>query len=180
MRYKLIYVFLYAYCISAEAQQSMVFNRAFTKKIQRYGIEFYQPVERWLKLTNKKNNAYIKHDVILHSPPNVEIRIKIHPQQPRSEILHPQVLIATTLSSIATNDQSAVIKIAPLDSIQSQLRYGADLAIVSDFIPKQGYSPYPSGKMLSLYKDNIAIIHYIILYEGSLDPYFELPLRFKD
>lgn len=165
--------------VEIQGQSELTFTRSFTKKLKRSGIEFYHPVERWLKVSSRKYDTYLKHDIILHSPPNVEVRIKIIPAKKKKPPTHPQVYITTALASIASNNEKALIRIRPINSSRAMELYGADKAVVADFLPKEGYSNYPKGRMLSIYKEGQALINYIVLYEGKLDPYFDLPLRFQ-
>ncbi|MFT4565970.1 MAG: hypothetical protein ACI9FN_000923 [Saprospiraceae bacterium] len=161
------------------SQSEMIFTRSFTKKLKRCGIEFYHPVERWMKVSSRKNDTYLKHDIILHSPPDVEVRIKIITSKKNNVAIRPQVYIPATLASIATNNEKAFIRMRPMSSDEAMEKYGADRAIIADFVPKEGYTNYPKGRMLSLYKEDQALINYIVLYEDKLDPYFDLPVRFK-
>jgi len=158
----------------------MVFTRSFTKKLKRSGIEFYQPVERWMKVSSKKHDTYLKHDIILHSPPDVEVRIKIIPNKKKNPPIRPQAFVPATLASIATNNEKALIRMRPLNNTESMERYGADSALIADFVPKEGYSNFSKGRLLSIYKEGQALINYVVLYEDKLDPYFDLPLRFKE
>ena len=159
------------------AQESFVFTKKFSKKLDKHGIEFYSPVERWIKPVNKQKDSFLKYDMVLHSPPEIEVRIQIDKDHRR---LIPTVEIVRLLSHISTNDEDAFIEYTKYPKSYAMSNYGADLAIYADFIPKLSFSTSPRGRVLILYREGEAMVKYIILYESELDPYFKFPLRFND
>ncbi len=158
------------------AQSDFLYTKSFSKKIKKFNLEFFQPVERWMKVSPVKEDKYLNYDVVLHSPPNVEVRILIKKDHRR---LFPNVEIATLIAHISTNDDDAVIEFTQYPSRYALDHYGADLALYADFEPKESFSSYPRGRILILYKEGEALVNYIILYEGQLDQYFKMPLKFR-
>jgi len=163
------------------AQAKTIFTKSFTKKLQKAQLEFYHPVERWLKAAPEKKDSYIKHDITLHSPPDAEVRIKIWKPKKRKPIPHPHVLIMTTLATIASNHEDDLIEILPATSVEAYQAYRAHNALAANFIPKSNYSSYPKGRMLCIYNNETdVLVSYIILYEKELDPFFKVPIRFRN
>ena len=157
-------------------QDSFVFTKKFNKKLKRHNIEFFYPVERWLKTSSLERDQFMKYDLVLDSPPDIQVRIDIDRDK---RTLFPNVMIQTTLSNISTNDENAFIEITQYPNRYALETYGADLALYADFTPKSGFTSFRNGRMLCLYKEGNALIKFIILYDDKLDPYFKLPLRFK-
>ena len=162
------------------AQSNLTFTKSFTRKLEKANLEFYHSIERWLKVAPDKKDRHIKHDIVLHSPPDIEVRIKIWNSKKKREAQHPHVLTSTTLASIATNDDHAWISMKPLPYQEANELYGADRALIAEFTPKSNYSNHSKGRMLSIYnEDSEILVSYIILYDSELDPFFELPIRFR-
>ena len=160
---------------SITAQEELIFTRKFTKKLKRHQIEFFHPVERWLKLSDKTKDEFLTYDLILHSPPDVELRMIIDRDHSR---LFPNVEIVRTMAHISSNADDALIEYTQYPKRQAWERYGADLVLYADFTPKRSYTTFPNGRVLVLYREGEALIKCIILYEQELDPYFKLPMRF--
>jgi len=163
--------------VSGQEEAPFLFTKRFSKTLEKHNLEFYLPVERWLKLSTVKTDDYLKYDAVLHSPPNVEVRIIIDQDDKH---LFPNVDIVKTLSHISTNDDDALVEVTEYPRQRSQDQYGADFVLYADFRPKESFSTYPNGRLLCLYKEGEALVKYIILYEGAIDPYFKMPLRFAD
>lgn len=163
---------------SLMGQAQMVYTKAFTKKLERSGVEFYHPVERWLKASSVMKDDYMSYDLVLHSFPDLEARIVIDRER-RSKPIFPNVEITRILANISTNDQESQIKISKYPDDEAKGIYGADLVVYADFIPKTSYSTFSKGRILCQYKEGVALLSYIILYEDELDPYFEMPMRFE-
>ena len=170
-----IFICLFCLNIASFSQETLTFTRKFTKKLDKHGIEFYYPIERWLKLSDKRKDDFMTYDVVLHSPPDIEARIDIDKDHRR---LYPNIEIASLLAHISTNDEDALIEYTKYPNRRAKEEYGADLVLYADFTPKESFSDYPNGRALILYKEGEALIKYIILYEQYLDPFFKLPLKF--
>lgn len=159
-----------------DGQEDYLFTKKFSKTIKKHNLEFYLPVERWLKVSPTVEDEYLSYDMVLHSPPNVEVRMIIDEDHPK---LFPNIEIVKAMTHISTNEHDAIIEITEYPSKRSQELYGADFVLYADFTPKTSFSSYPNGRLLCLYKEGNALVKYILLYEGSLDPYFRMPLKFK-
>ena len=158
-------------------QDDFVYSKKFTKTLERHNLEFYLPVERWMKISPIDQDEFLKYDAIFHSPPNVEARIVIKKDH---NTMFANVEIVKMLAHISTNKDDAVIEITEYPTKRSEDQYGADFVLYADFIPKQSFSTMPRGRLLCLFKEGQSLVQYIILYEGSLDPYFKMPLRFAE
>lgn len=155
----------------------VIFSKKFTKTLERYDLDFYMPVERWLKLSSVQEDEFLKYDAVLHSPPDVEARIIIKPD---SKQMFPNVEIVKMIAHISTNDDDAVVEVTEYPSSRSNEYYGADFVLYADFVPKPSFTTYPRGRLLCMYKEGQALVQYIILYNGALDPYFKMPVRFAE
>ena len=158
-------------------QDDFIYSKKFTKTLERHNLEFYLPVERWMKISPIDEDEFLKYDAIFHNPPNVEARVVIKKDH---NMMFANVEIVKMLAHISTNEDDAVIEITEYPSKRSQDQYGADFVLYADFIPKQSFTTMPRGRLLCLYKEGQSLVQYIILYEGSLDPYFKMPLRFAE
>ena len=163
-------------CHQIGAQDDFIFTKKFTKKIAKHNLEFYLPVERWLKVSPIVQDEYLKYDMVLHSPPNVEVRLIIDEDHSK---LYPNIEIVKTMAHISSNDDDAIIEITEYPSQRSKDLYGADFVLYADFNPKESFSTYRNGRLMCLYKEGNALIKYILLYDGKLDPYFKMPLKFS-
>lgn len=163
---------------SVVGQESFLWTKSFDRKMKRMGLEFFQPVERWMKPALDQFEHGVDFDLILHSPPDIEVRVRLEEEPPRRP-LHPNVYITNLVSTLATNDQNALIRMTAYQLDYARQTYGADLAIYADFVPKQSFSSAPQGRILCLYRQGEGLVSYVILYTGEeLDPFFELPLMF--
>lgn len=177
LRYCIIIVCLQAY-LSIGAQNPIIYTRSFTNLLEKYHIDFYAPVERWLHASHVQQDHFMDYDLILEDGNDIEVRIRILDQGHIPP--HPHVEMIRMLASIATNDQDVDISVSALEPEYSLNNYGADGVVIGDFIPKETYSAYPFGRILFIYKKGVALIEYIVLHNmDQLDPYFEMPLRFK-
>lgn len=159
------------------AQSSFVFTKSFDKKLRKYQLEFYEPVESWLKPTPLIKDDFMKYDIVFHNPPSTEIRIAIDKDHRR---LYPNVEITRILSHISSNSDDTFIELTQYPARMAKERYGADLVLYADFTPKYSFATHRNGRLLFLYKEGKALVKYIILYEDDLDPFFKLPIRFTD
>jgi len=173
----LVFFLIVANIITLVSQEDFLFTRSFDAKLEKYEIEFYHPTERWLKASPLIADDFLNYDLVLHSPPDIEIRIDIDEDHYR---LFPNVEIQRSLASIATNDEREYIEITQYSKRYARNHYGADLALYADFTPKRSFGSLPNGRLLCLYKEGNALIKIIILYDQDLDPYFKMPMRFKE
>lgn len=178
---KLLSVILVMVCVisftKVNSQDDFLYTKKFTKLLDRHNLEFYLPVERWMKITNLKKDDYLEYDAVFHSPPNVEVRLLIDKD---AHHLFPNIEIVKLIAHISTNEEDAMVEITEYPSGMSQERYGADFALYADFTPKASFTSYPYGRLLCLYKEGGSLVRYIILYDDQLDPFFSLPIRFGE
>jgi hypothetical protein len=172
----ILIIFVLGHHLSAQAQEGqMILTKQFTSTLEKHELIWYTPVERWLKLTPMTSDQYLQYDVVVHSPPNVEARIIIKEDGPK---LYPNIEIVKMLAHISTNEEDTLIEVTEYPRRRSEDMYGADFVLYADFIPKSSFSNYPNGRLLCLYKEGQALVQYILLYEGALETYFKMPIRF--
>ena len=157
------------------SQDDIRFTNSFDLKLLIHDIDFFDPVERWLKITPMEDDEYLKYDAVFHSPPSIEMRIDIDPDHRR---FVPTVEIQRALSSIASNDENLTMEVTKFPRRYAKEKFQADLVVQADFIPKFSFSSFPFGRLIAVYKEGKALIKIIILYEDQLDPYFNRPLSF--
>ncbi len=158
-----------------QSQDDFLYTKKFTRLLERHHLEFYLPVERWMKLSTVQRDEYLRYDAVFHSPPNVEVRLIIDKD---TDLLFPNIEIVKLISHITTNEEDTFIEITEYPSGMSEERYGADFVLYADFKPKESFTSYPYGRLLCLYKEGGSLVKYIMLYDGQLDPFFSLPIRF--
>lgn len=164
--------------IEVGAQNNVVYTKSFTRKLAYHQIDFFQPVERWIHITNIKSDGYMNYDAVLRDEEGLEIRLNIQ-EANKTHSQHPHIELMRIISTISTNNQEAQIKISQMNQDWVKERYQADWGLFADFIPKVEYSEYPKGRLLCLFKEGQAMVNYIVLHdEEELDPYFEFPLAF--
>lgn len=165
--------------LSLLAQEAITYTKSFTTKLQRNGIDFFQPVERWLHVANIKKDDYMKYDLVLQDEADLEVRVRII-EDSKLFSKHPHIEVMRMMATMATNDQDADILISQMDPEMVSEVYSADWGLFADFVPKIGFSTYPKGRVLCLYKEGRALVNYIILHdEDELGAHFEMPLVFK-
>lgn len=172
-------VFLFSVSHSLIGQSDdLIYTRSFTQKLLHFNIDFFQPIERWLHITPTTEDAYMNYDAVFHDEAELEVRVKFIDVK-KAASYHPHIELTRLMADIATNDQNEDILIHQMNREWVNETYNADWGVFVDFAPKLSYSQYPKGRVLCLYKEERALIHYIILYgDEELDPYFEMPLNF--
>ena len=165
-------------CMESEAQDDMIYNKSITKTLAYHQIDFFQPVERWIHITNIRSDEYMDYDAVLRDEEGLEIRLNIQ-EANKMLVDHPHIELMRIISTISTNDPENDIVIQQMNQEWVKERYEADWGLFADFTPKYNYSDYPKGRMLCLFKEGQAMVNYIVLHdEEELDPYFEFPLAF--
>ncbi len=167
---------LLLFSITGSGQSGLVFTKSFNQKLERYDIEFFLPVERWLKPAPYTRDDFMQYDLVLHSPPDIEIRIDIDSDHKK---FVPTVEIQRTVAHLATNDENEYVEFTRYPASYAHNYFGADLVMYADFTPKESLTSFPNARMLCLYKESRALIKFIILYKDQLDPYFKIPLKFN-
>ena len=97
---------------------------------------------------------------------DLEIRYLIRPDNTNNPVnAFPHVRAISTLSTVATNNQEALIALHRMDSIILQDQFGADWGAIGYFQPKRSFSKKQHGKMLSLYAEGKAQIFIFFLFD---------------
>jgi hypothetical protein len=160
-------------------QGAVTYTQSFTNKLRHHGIDFFQPVERWLHVTNIKEDEYMKYDVVLRDQDQLEVRVRII-EDNKKFIHHPHIEVMRMMATIATNDPTADILISQMGSDYVLEQYGADWGLFADFEPKEGFSRFSKGRVICLYKEGRALVNYIILHDDDeLEAHFTMPLVFE-
>lgn len=171
-------LFFFLLCTRATSQENILFTKKFEKLVNRYELEFYHPVEKWLKPSPFVLDDFLAYDLVLHSNDKFEVRIIVQGAD-KHNIIHPHINIVSIISSISSNDDLDLIKVSKMSEDYSKLEYHADDVLFADFVPKESFSHYKKGRLLCLHRADLALVFYLILYENELDPFFNLPIRFK-
>lgn len=173
-----IVVVILFYCIG-DAQEDMIYTNALTKKLRFHQIDFFQPVERWLHITNITDDEFMDYDAVLRDEQGLEVRLNIQ-EADKMYSQHPHIELIRMIADISTNDDEADILVSQLNTEWVTEKYQADWGLYADFTPKRAFSNYPKGRILCLYKEGRALVNYIVLHdEEELDPFFEFPLSFQ-
>ena len=177
-KYIAILIVLLSGLSTAKSQNNMIYTKSFTKKLAYHQIDFFQPVERWIHMTNISSDEFMDYDAVLRDEDGLEIRLSIQ-EANKMHSQHPHIELMRVIAHISTNNAESDIKISQMNHDWVKERYQADWGLFADFTPKLEYSDYPKGRLLCLFKEGQAMVNYIVLHdEDELDPYFEFPLSF--
>ncbi len=161
------------------SQEDMIYTKGFTHKLAHHQIDFFQPVERWLHITDVTSDEFMEYDAVLRDESGLEIRVNIQ-EADKMYSQHPHIEVMRMIADIATNEEQHDIMINQMNNDWVSERYQADWGLFVDFTPKASYSSYPNGRVLYLYKEGRALVSYIVLHnEEELDQHFEFPLAFN-
>jgi hypothetical protein len=174
--------FTLIYFALASGQFAFHESKSLNKKMDKMAIELFFPIETQIKKKKRIKDDFAHYDLVLKSSRRFEVRYVFVPVDMQSDTrLHPHVETTRLIASIATNDQDEHIAMEPLDQLTLNARYAADWGVSADFVPKEAFSHFPYGKILSLYKENSGLVNCIILYKNeNLDGFLGLPMRFKE
>jgi len=100
--------------IEVGAQNNVVYTKSFTRKLAYHQIDFFQPVERWIHITNIKSDDYMNYDAVLRDEKGLEIRLNIQ-EANKTHSQHPHIELMRIISTISTNNQEAQIKISQMN-----------------------------------------------------------------
>lgn len=154
---------------------------AFQEKMEKMGVELFLPIESRIKQKKLVKDDFLEYDLVLKSKRNFEIRYFLYPENQVEGTPPPQVELTRTLASIATNDEEENIRMTSLSHREAKRRFGADWAIYADFVPKQSFSDFAIGRIVSLFKEGRGYLNCIILYKkDNLDAFMGLPIHFKE
>lgn len=159
-------------------QDQMIYTQSFTNKLNHLQIDFFQPVERWMHISQMKQDEFMEYDAVFHDEHGLEVRIQFI-EETKKYGQHPHIELARLVADISSNSQEHNILISQMTPEWVSQTYQADWGLFVDFVPKRSFSNYPNGRILCLYKEGRAIINYIVLYgDQELDQYFAMPLAF--
>ena len=117
IRTTLVILILLTFCgvLISQTDSDIIYTRSFTNKLRHHQIDFFQPVERWLHISNLREDEYMSYDAVLHDESDLEIRIRIL-EDDKAYIKHPHIEVMRMLSSIATNNQETNIRISQINT----------------------------------------------------------------
>lgn len=171
------FVILFAY----PGQTQIIYTRSFTEKIQKIGLNFYEPTENWLHLQPTTEDAYFKYDLILFSEDgNLDIRFILQDVEDDPTILQfPHIEFTRTIVNLSTNKQEEDIMISQLPDSLVHSYFNADWALMADMIPKKEITNKKFGRIYGLFKENRGFAVLIIFSnEPNIDQVFERMLSF--
>ena len=183
MKVSLLSLFIIV-CISNECltQSNAEVLKIFDEKAEKLGVEFFYPIETKIKQKKLRTDDFLNYDLVLKSKNDFEIRYFMYPESESSHIsFHPHVEMTRTIATIATNDEDENIRMRTLSIEESIQRFNADWAIYADFVPKESFSRFRIGRLVSIYKEGRGYLNCIILYKkDNLDMFMGMPIRFKE
>ena len=168
----------FSICLSAQSFKG--YPDEFATKANKMGIEFFFPIESKIKVKKSIKDDFLNYDLVVKSKRKFEIRYFLYPVDTHQfTSFHPHVEITRTIASIATNNELENIRMTSLPHEESIEKFGADWAIYADFVPKESFSRFGIGRIVSLYKEGRGYFNCIILYKkDNLDAFMGLPIRF--
>lgn len=166
----------------ASGYGQITYTAAFTRLLEKSGMEYAEPAEQWMHVTVPPVDGYMDYDLVVENDrEDFEIRYCFHLEK-RSKETPPSVEVARLVASIASNDPETEIRIQiPADSFLIQA-FNADYGLIAHFIPKAEFSGKPIGVFISLYSENRPGIDIVLLYrDPAYDPLTMFrSIRFND
>ena len=178
---RIICLIAFAGIFGYSGNSQLIYTRAFTDKIQKLGLNFYEPTENWLHLQPSKEDAYFQYDLILFSDDGeLDIRFILQDVEDDPTILQfPHIEFTRTLVNLSTNKQEEDIVISQLpDSIVHDY-FNADWALMADMIPKKEITNKKFGRAYAIFKEDRGFAVLIIFSnQSNIDQVFERMLSF--
>jgi hypothetical protein len=177
---RLFYLFILFYFVGFKIDAQITFTKGFTKLLKDSELEYFAPVEDWYHIMP---DEFLKYDLVIQNQDgDVEIRFVIKPYKEKVIDQYPHIEYIRMLLSIATNNETEVIRQLSMDKTEASKNYNADWAGLSHFVPKRKFSKMRYGCLISFYKENIARVYTVILYDREdLIPFtFFKQLKFKN
>ena len=164
------------------AQSNAIFPQSIQQKADNMGIEFFYPIESRIKHKRNVKDNFLNYDLILKSKNRFEIRYSLIPfDDPNYKSIHPHVEITRIIASIATNDENENIRMTVLSHEEAAIKFNADWGLYADFVPKDAFSKFKIGRIVSLYKEGRGYLNCIVLYKkDNLDRFMGMPVRFTN
>ncbi len=165
---------------SAAAQVKL--SRDFNNILQKGHLQFFSPIENTFKSIRVRKNRLRSYDMAMRSKnKKLEIRYAISPYQGQDLEVPPHLNCVSVASSVATNNQDALITVHRIDSSFLAEEYNADWGATVFFRPKKEFSKRKHCKMLVLYATQKASVYIFYLFDEP-DEQSDYPslLRFKD
>ena len=158
-----------ANCVFGQtAPNEIVYTASFTKKIEKAHIDIYEPVESWLHVYPLDKDEYMHYDLVLQNDRNdFEVRYRIRPEKGRWKNVPQNMEVQRIITSIATNDPDANIRILKPEPSFFMETFNASDGIIAYFVPKLTYSEKRYGALISLEDPGNAAIDVIILYNDD-------------
>ena len=154
--------------ISGLKAQQITYTAAFTQKIEKLGIEMYEPVESLLHVYPLEEDDFMAYDLVLQNDINdFEVRFRIRPENGKWQRTPENVEVLRLLTSVATNDLEADIRrIIPEDGFFVEA-YNATGGFMAKFVPKETYSEKQYGTLVSIYREGVGAIDIVLLYHDA-------------
>ena len=156
----------FAPCAAAQNMDDpIVYTASFTKKIEKIHLDVYEPVESWLHVYPMSRDSFMRYDLVLQNDRNdFEVRYRIRPERGRWKNTPQFVEFQRVLSSIATNDPEADIRLLKPDQAFFEEAFNATDGSIAYFTPKFSFSEKTHGALISITDAGNAAVDIVILY----------------
>ena len=158
------------------------YTASFTKTINKYGLEVYEPVEQWLHVYPLEKDDFMKYDLVLQNDINdFEVRYRIRPYRGKWKRIPQAIEINRLVTSISSNEEGAEIYMAFPDSTYAHQEFNAASCHIARFSPKLSFSEKPFGSILSIQaRDGTCVDVIVLTYNAEYSPYSDLRhMRFR-
>lgn len=133
--------------------------------MEKAQIDFYEPVELWLHVVPRAQDAFMRYDLVLQNDRNTfEMRIRV--RQKDEEWPH-HVEVPRLAASISTNAPDSEVRITVPDSTFLQTHFNAQDGIFADFTPKRDFSGKRFGSLITLDHRERPSIDVVVLYDDE-------------
>lgn len=156
----------------------------FSQLLERAGLDVFQPVDAGYRQFEPLENEYLNcHYAIRSQREGLQIRYFVLPWNEADPFaVNPHVAAMRALTSIASNDDEAIISAIPAEASALQDKFNADWGMTWFFHPKPGFSNQPTCKMLALCKEGQATVFVFYLFDNPGNPALdmrEVAVRFR-
>ena len=157
--------------------EPLIYTSKFTRLLKKAELEFFKPVEVWLRIKPVQRDRHMRYDLILHNEVNdFEVRYRILPSGRSKMETYPHIEASRLAASLASNADNSEIRVQVPDPAFVRETYNADWCTVHSFVPKASNTEKSFGSLLSILAEDQAMVNIVLLYD---DPEYNVLEQFR-
>ncbi|MBR9920436.1 MAG: hypothetical protein GYB31_06315 [Bacteroidetes bacterium] len=147
--------------------QSTDFPADFEEKVEAAKLQITRPLDSGYETVPIYENPYQDyHYAIRSDKEDMEIRYYVLPYNEQDTLsMFPDVLCLRASSSVAVNDDEALMSMLPILRTELRQNFGADWGIIYFFEPKPDFTGFKHCRMLALHKEGIGSVLVFFLFD---------------